>query len=55
MDEATRAAGAAQTPGGRLGSPETAADLVRFLVSPRGAWMRGQRLSSNGGFALPAL
>lgn len=55
MDDAVRAAGAAQTPGGELGEPGTVADLVRFLVSERGAWIRGQLLLSNGGFATPAV
>ncbi|GAA1724638.1 SDR family oxidoreductase [Brachybacterium phenoliresistens] len=55
MDDAIREAGAAQTPGGRLGGTETVADLVRFLVSAQGAWIRGQLLYSNGGFATPAL
>lgn len=55
MDEKVRAAGAAQTPGGSLGGPGTVADLVRFLLSAQGAWIRGQLLHSNGGFATPAL
>ena len=50
-----RAAGAAQTPGGELGAPGTVADLVRFLLSPQGGWIRGQLLLSNGGFATPAV
>ncbi|APX33388.1 short-chain dehydrogenase [Brachybacterium sp. P6-10-X1] len=55
MTEEVRRAGAAQTPGGELGSTDTVADLVRFLISERGAWIRGQLLYSNGGFATPAL
>ncbi|MEE1650485.1 SDR family oxidoreductase [Brachybacterium sp. J144] len=55
MDDQVRAACAAQTPGGELGEPGTVADLVRFLVSERGAWIRGQLLLSNGGFATPAV
>ena len=55
MDEGVRRACAEQTPGGELGSTDTVADLVRFLVSERGAWIRGQLLLSNGGFATPAL
>lgn len=50
MDDAARTALAAQTPGGRLGGTGTVANLVRFLVSDRGAWINGQLLSSNGGF-----
>ena len=55
MDEEIRTAGAAQTPAGRLGGTDTVADLVRFLVSEQGSWIRGQLLYSNGGFASPAL
>jgi 3-oxoacyl-[acyl-carrier protein] reductase len=55
MDDATRQSGAHQTPAGRLGEPSTVADLVRFLFSERGSWIRGQLLLSNGGFATPAL
>jgi 3-oxoacyl-[acyl-carrier protein] reductase len=55
MDDATRTACAAATPGGRLGGPETAADLVRFLLSPEGRWINGQVLHSNGGFTTPAV
>ncbi len=54
MDDAVREACAAQTPGGELGGPGTVADLARFLLSRRGAWIRGQLLLSNGGFATPA-
>ncbi|MDO5661095.1 MAG: SDR family oxidoreductase [Brachybacterium sp.] len=55
MTEEIRAAGAAQTPGGELGAPSTVADLVRFLLSDQGAWIRGQLLLSNGGFTTPAV
>lgn len=55
MDDAIRDSGAAATPAGRLGETGTVSDLVRFLVSEQGAWMRGQLLYSNGGFASPAL
>lgn len=55
MTEEIRAAGAAATPGGELGGPQTVADLVRFLLSEQGAWIRGQLLYSNGGFRMPAL
>ena len=50
-----RAACEAQTPGGQIGGTGTVADLVRFLLSEQGAWIRGQLLHSNGGFATPAL
>ena len=55
MTEEIRAACAAATPGGELGGPQTVADLVRFLLSPQGGWIRGQLLLSNGGFATPAV
>jgi 3-oxoacyl-[acyl-carrier protein] reductase len=50
MDDEIRASGAADTPGGRLGGPETTGNLVRFLLSPEGSWINGQLLYSNGGF-----
>ena len=50
MTEEIRAFGVAETPAGRLGTPEDTADLVRFLFSDQGSWMNGQLLYSNGGF-----
>ncbi|KJF18113.1 SDR family oxidoreductase [Acidithrix ferrooxidans] len=35
---------------GRVGEPEDVANLVSFLCSPRGGWINGQHLYSNGGF-----
>jgi 3-oxoacyl-[acyl-carrier protein] reductase len=55
MDDATRASGAAATPGGKLGGPETTAHLVCFLMSHQGSWINGQLLLSNGGFKTPAV
>ena len=44
------------TPLGRVGQPEDAAELVAFLCSPRGGWITGQILTSDGGVGLvPAL
>lgn len=37
-------------PDGRWGTPDDVADLVEFLVSDRGAWIRGQVIDSEGGF-----
>lgn len=37
-------------PDGRWGAPDDVADLVAFLVSDQGAWMRGQVLDLEGGF-----
>lgn len=50
MTPEIRAAGLAQTPVGRLGTPADTADLVRFLMSDAGGWITGQVLYSNGGF-----
>ena len=50
MTPEIRAAGLAQTPVGRLGTPADTADLVRFLMSDAGGWISGQVLYSNGGF-----
>jgi 3-oxoacyl-[acyl-carrier protein] reductase len=51
MSDEIRSACLAQTPLGRLGTPEDTADLVEFLCSPRGQWINGQLLKSNGGSA----
>jgi 3-oxoacyl-[acyl-carrier protein] reductase len=40
-----------QTPLGRLGTPQDTAHLAEFLCSPKGGWINGQLLMSNGGFA----
>jgi len=37
-------------PDGQWGTPDSVADLVAFLVSDEGAWIRGQVLNSEGGF-----
>ena len=54
MTSEIRAAGLAQTPVGRLGTPADTADLVRFLMSDAGGWITGQILYSNGGFKTSA-
>lgn len=38
-----------QTPMGRVGLPEDAAQLVRFLASPQAGWITGQIIRSRGG------
>jgi len=40
------------TPLGRVGRPEDAAELVAFLCSPRGGWITGQILVSDGGTSI---
>ena len=52
MDGDTRAAVLGRCPGGRIGQPQDAANLVAFLVSDAGAWMTGQVLTSDGGYSL---
>ena len=42
----------AQTPLGRVGRPEDAAELVAFLCSRRGGWINGQILTSDGGVSV---
>ncbi len=41
---------ASMFPDGRWGRPDDVADLVEFLVSDGGAWVRGQVLDTEGGF-----
>jgi 3-oxoacyl-[acyl-carrier protein] reductase len=50
MTDSTRAQLTAMQPAGRLGTVDDTANLVRFLLSPRGQWINGQLLYSNGGF-----
>ena len=33
----------------RLGTPEDIANVVAFLVGPKGGWINGQVLRANGG------
>jgi 3-oxoacyl-[acyl-carrier protein] reductase len=40
---------AAQMPMGRVGQPEDAARLIRFLASPDAGWITGQIIRSRGG------
>ncbi|MBB6119887.1 SDR family oxidoreductase [Nocardiopsis algeriensis] len=43
----------AATPLRRLGTPTDTADLVAFLCSPRGSWITGRLLHSDGGLSAP--
>ncbi len=38
-----------QTPLGRVGQPQDAANLILFLASDRGAWITGEIINSRGG------
>lgn len=49
MTPELRARLVAETPLGRLGTPQDCANLVTFLCSPNGGWINGQLLYSNGG------
>jgi len=40
-------------PLGRIGEPEDVAAAVAFLASDQAAWITGQVISVNGGFAMP--
>jgi len=40
-----------EAPFGRIGMPEDAARLIAWLASPDGAWITGQVINSEGGFA----
>ena len=40
----------AQSPKGRVGLPQDAANLICFLASPQAEWITGQILHSRGGF-----
>jgi 3-oxoacyl-[acyl-carrier protein] reductase len=51
MSADVRASCVSRTPLGRLGTPQDTAQLVDFLCSPRGGWINGQLLYSNGGFS----
>ena len=50
LDEQTRDELAEETPLGRLGTPEEAAEAILFLASDRASFLTGQVLSPNGGF-----
>ena len=52
FSDADKAALAADTPLGRLGTPEDVAETVAFLASDRAAFITGQILGCDGGFGL---
>lgn len=47
---AVRASIADRFPDGRWGTPDDVADVVAFLVSDEGAWIRAQVIDAEGGF-----
>ena len=42
----------AATPAGRLAHPAEIAELVAFLTTPAGRWLRGQTIIADGGYTL---
>ena len=52
LGEETLRALAADTPLGRLGTPEDIAEAVRFFASDRASFITGQVLTADGGFIL---
>lgn len=53
-DDATNAWLASRTPGGRVGEPADAARLVTWLLGDDAAWVTGQTIASDGGWAARA-
>ena len=51
IDETTRKALMDCQPSGRLGTPQDAAKVVSFLLSPAGSWINGQLIKSDGGLS----
>ncbi|HWD70741.1 MAG TPA: SDR family oxidoreductase [Solirubrobacteraceae bacterium] len=54
MSPEVERAAATRTPLGRAGQPADAAALVSFLLSPDGAFINGQLITSDGGHAIAA-
>lgn len=52
LGEETTASLAAETPMGRIGTPEDVAKAVRFLASADASFITGQVLTADGGFTL---
>jgi 3-oxoacyl-[acyl-carrier protein] reductase len=42
-----------ETPLGRIGEPEDAADVILFLASEQARWLTGQMLYVGGGHQMP--
>jgi 3-oxoacyl-[acyl-carrier protein] reductase len=52
MDDATREHLTSLQPTGRLGTPADIGNLVAFLLSPKGRWVNGQLINSDGGISI---
>lgn len=51
MTDEIRAAGVAQQPSHRFGTPDDIGAVVAFLVSDEGSWINGQLIKADGGFS----
>lgn len=51
MTDEIRAAGIAQQPSHRFGTPDDIGAVVGFLVSDEGSWINGQLIKVDGGFS----
>jgi 3-oxoacyl-[acyl-carrier protein] reductase len=52
MSDEVRATLIGMQPSGRLGTATDTGNLVAFLLSPKGRWVTGQLLMSDGGFSV---
>jgi len=51
--ETFEAEGVARVPAGRMAAPEEIAEIIAFLCSPAGRYIRGQNIIVDGGVGLP--
>ncbi|WP_188895789.1 SDR family oxidoreductase [Microlunatus endophyticus] len=51
MTDEVRAAGLAQQPSHRFGTPDDIGAVVAFLVGDEGSWINGQLIKADGGFS----
>ncbi len=51
--EPMKAAAEAATPAGRVATPGEMAEIIAFLCTPAGRWLRGQVIVADGGITLP--
>jgi 3-oxoacyl-[acyl-carrier protein] reductase len=51
MTDEVRAAGLAQQPSHRFGTPDDIGAVIAFLISDEGSWINGQLIKADGGFS----
>lgn len=51
MTDEVRAAGLAQQPSHRFGTPDDVGAVIAFLVGDEGCWINGQLIKADGGFS----